>query len=124
MELSGQVEPIIACSWKHELGLLMGKRHVSGNESGFSHYRQVTFPRSGGPETLVWPIGNGLESILLAGTSEAVVVDHGHLPVLVPVPMNIGGDELQPGHTSIRIHVEDDTRWSITEEILRFRLRK
>jgi hypothetical protein len=50
--------------------------------------------------------------------SDGLAVDKRCLRGLLPVPMNIVGDELQPGHTSIRVHVEDDTRWGIAEEIL------
>jgi hypothetical protein len=47
-----------------------------------------------------------------------LAVDQKRLRVLFPVPMNIGGDELQPGHFSIRVQVEDDTGWIIAKEIL------
>ena len=76
-----------------------------------------------GPKVLCHE-SNGPESILLTWASEALAVDHKHLPVLVPVPMDIGGDELQSGHTSIWIHVEDNTRWSIAKKILRVGLWK
>ena len=52
------------------------------------------------------------------GPAKRWVVDQRCLGVLFPVPMDIGGDELQPGHASILIHVEDDTRWFIAKEIL------
>jgi hypothetical protein len=89
-----------------------------------AEYQIEMFPSgTAGPKVLCH-VSNRPESILLAWASEALAVDHKHLPVLVPVPMDIGGDELQPGHTSIRIHVEDDTRWSIAKEILRVGLWK
>src|SRR5581483_667032 len=78
-----------------------------------AEYQIELFPSgTAGPKVLCH-MSNGPESILLARASEALALDYRHLPVLVPVPMDIGGDELQPGHTSIRIHVEDNTRWSI-----------
>lgn len=46
------------------------------------------------------------------------------LRILFPVPMDIGGDELEPGHSSLRVHVEDDTCWIIAKEILGVRLWK
>jgi hypothetical protein len=64
------------------------------------------------------PVSNNLDPSLSHGLSEALAVDQRRLRGLFLVPMNIGGDELQPCHSSIRIQVEDDTRWIIAKEIL------
>jgi len=58
------------------------------------------------------------QSKSIHGASEALAVDQRCLRILFPVPMDIGGDELQPSYASILIHVEDDTRWFIAKEIL------
>ena len=68
------------------------------------------------------PVSNNLNPSFSHGTQK--VADQGCLPILFPVPMNIGGDELQPGHASISFHVEDDTRSNIAQEVLRVRLWK
>lgn len=60
----------------------------------------------------------------LSRTCRRSAVDQRRLRVLCPVPMNVGGDELQPGHASIRIHVEDDSCWIIAKKILSVGLRK
>jgi hypothetical protein len=65
-----------------------------------------------------FPVRNNLNPSFSHGASEAQAVDQRCLRILFPVPMDIGGDELQPGHASILIHVEDDTRWYIAKEIL------
>lgn len=69
------------------------------------------------------PVSNNLNPSFSHGTQK-VAADQGCLPILFPVPMNIGGDELQPGHASISFHVEDDTRSNIAQEVLRVRLWK
>ena len=59
---------------------------------------------------LAFHVSNNLNPSMSHGPSEALAVTQRCLRVLFPVPMNIGGDEFQPGHTPIRTHVEDDTR--------------
>ncbi len=46
------------------------------------------------------------------------------LRVLFPMPVNVGGDELQPSHASIGLDVEDDARRIIAKEVLCVGLRK
>jgi hypothetical protein len=46
-----------------------------------------------------------------------LVLRHRCLRVFFPVPVNVGGDELQPSHASIRLDVEEDARWSIAKEL-------
>src|ERR1700677_1533853 len=65
-----------------------------------------------------WPVRNNRNPSFSNGPTKRGRLPQRHLRVLSPVPVNIGGDELQPSHASIRIHVEDDTRWFIAKEIL------
>ena len=118
---------LLSLTQAQKMGL--SKDLVSGRPADrqLAHHRRVSnlaVPKlTAGPKVLC-KLATGLNRSFLQGQAKRRGVDYEHLPVLVPVPMDIGGDELQPGHTSIRIHVEDNTRWSIAKKILRVGLWK
>jgi hypothetical protein len=85
--------------------------------TGCRHLRVADDP-PGTQKGASFPVRNNLNLCFSHGASEALAVDQRCLRILFPVPMDIGGNELQPGHASILIHVEDDTRWYIAKEIL------
>jgi len=70
------------------------------------------------------PVRNNLNPFFLHGPTKRRRWTQRRLRVLFPVPVNVGGDELQPSHASIRLDVEDDARWSIAKEVLCIGLRK
>ena len=76
------------------------------------------------PGNAHWSVRNNLNPFFLHGPMKLRRWTQRRLRVLFPVPVDIGGDELQPGHSPIRVHVEDDVRWDVAKEVLGVGLRK